>query len=242
MSVRSLYRAPAPAAAPAQPVAMPMFNLPKDRLYEVLTAAHNGTAVELTDDAFEATVHHEVEEVGAKLKLTKEQRKKMKDDALKMAREKGKYAGKQIKRGSKYAAEKSKKGAQELVDVVQRSWAGAKKPAHWVELSVSDLSKRLSVDYKRAFEKMSWQNIKDADDATRVLYAESGANMHAVITISREQVSVTVANSMVGFDQEESGVKTFGSAVSDLSFSMFTTLVDNLIKDLVTSFKYKSMQ
>jgi hypothetical protein len=233
----SMRRAPAATAAPAQPVAAPMFNLPKDRLYNVLHASHTATAVELTDDAFEATVHHEVEDVGAKMKLTKEQRKKMKDDALKMAREKGKYAGKQIQRGSKYAAEKSKQGAKNLVDLVQRSWAGARKPAHWVVLSVSDLSKRLSADYKRAIEKKGWENIKNASDATRVLYVETGANMHAVITISRDEVSVTVANSMVGFDEELTGSKTFGSAVDDMSFAQFTKTTDSLIKDMVTRFK-----
>jgi hypothetical protein len=233
----SIRRTPAAIATPAQPVAAPMFNLPKDRLYNVLHASHTATAVELTDDAFEATVHYEVEEVGAKMKLTKEQRKKMKDDALKMAREKGKYAGKQIQRGSKYAAEKSKQGAKNLVDLVQRSWAGAKKPAHWVVLSVSDLSKRLSADYKRAIEKKGWENIKAASDATRVLYVETGANMHAIITISREEVSVTVANSMVGFDEELTGSKTFGSAVGDMSFAQFTKTTDSLIKDLVTRFK-----
>jgi hypothetical protein len=237
MSVRFLHRAPAPAAAPAQPVAAPMFNLPNDRLYNVLHAAHNGTAADLTDDSFEATVHHEVEERGARMKMSKEQRKKMKQDALKMAREKGKYAGKQMERGSKYAAEKTKQGAKNLVDVVQRSWAGAKKPAHWVVLSASDLSKRLSVDYKRAIEKLGWENIKLASDATRVLYAETGANMHAVITISREEVRVSVRNSMIGFDEELTGSKTFGSAVSDISFSQFTKITDSLIKDLVQSFK-----
>lgn len=233
MSVRRT----AQAAAAAQPVAMPMFDLPKDRLYSVLHAGQTGTAIELTDDAFEATVHHEVEEVGAK--MTKEQRKKMKDDALKMAKEKGKYAGKQVQRGSKYAAEKSKQSAKDLVDFVQRSWAGAKNPAHWVILSVSDLSKRLSVDYKRAIEKKGWENVKAATDATRVLHLETGANMHAVMIISREEISVTVANSMIGFNEELSGNKTFGSAVDDMSFAQFTKTADSLIKDLVTRFKAK---
>lgn len=230
----SIRRAP---AAPAQPVAAPMFDLPKDRLYNVLYAAHTATAAELTDDSFETSVHHEVEEVGARMKLTKQQRKKMKDDALNMAREKGKYAGKQMERGSRYAAEKTKQGAKNLVDVVQRSWAGARKPAHWVGLSTSDLSKRLSVDYKRAIEKRGWENIKHADDATRVLFAESGANMHAVITISREEVRISVRNSMVGFDQELTGSKTFGSAVDDMNFAAFTKTTDALIRDLVTNFK-----
>lgn len=233
----SIRRAPAATASPAQPVAAPMFNLPKDRLYNVLHAGHTATAVELTDDAFEATVHHKVEEVGAKMKMTKDQRKKMKDDALKMAREKGKYAGKQIQRGSKYAAEKSEQGAKDLVDFVQRSWAGARRPAHWVVLSVSDLSKRLSADYKRAIEKKGWENIKAASDATRVLYVETGANMHAILKISREEVVVTVANSMEGFDEELTGSKTFGSAVDDMSFAQFTKTTDSLIKDLVTRFK-----
>lgn len=233
----SIRRGPVAPVALAQPAAAPLFNLPNARLHHVLYAGHTATEMELTDDAFEATVHYEVEEVGAKMKMSKEDRKKMKDDALRMAREKGKYAGQQLKRGSKYAAEKTKKGAKDLVDLVQRSWAGAKQPAHWVVLSVSDLSKRLSADYKRAIEKKGWDNIKAASDATRVLYAETGANMHAVITISREEVSVTIANSMVGFDEELTGSKTFGSAVDDMSFAQFTKTTDSLIKDLVGRFK-----
>lgn len=234
MSVR---RAPAPVVAVSAAPATPMFNLPKDRLYGVLHAGQTGTAEELTDDAFEATVHHVVEKVGARMRMSKQDRQKMKADALKMAREKGKYAGKQLQRGSKYAAQKSKQGASDLVDMVQRSWAGAKKPVHWVALTASDLSKRLSKDYKRAVEKKGWENIKRASDATRVLYADTGANMHAVITVSRSEVVVTVANSMVGFDQKLTGSRTFGSAVVDMSFSQFTRITDGLILNLVARFK-----
>jgi len=230
----SIRRAP---AAPAQPVAAPMFDLPKDRLYNVLYAAHTATAVELTDGSFEETVHLEVEEVGARMKLTKQQRKKMKEDALRVAREKGKYAGKQMERGSRYAAEKTKQGAKDLVDVVQRSWAGARKPAHWVGLSTSDLSKRLSVDYKRAVERKGWENIKRADDATRVIFAESGANLHAVISISREEVRVSVRNSMVGFDEELTDSRSFGTAVDNMSFSQLKRVTDSLIEDMVQRFK-----
>lgn len=157
MSVR---RATAPTAVPAPTattavttVGDPMFNFPKDRLHAVLHAAHTAAPVELTDDAFEATVHHEVEAVGARMRLSREVRKRMKEAALRNAREGGKYAGKQIQRGSRYAAERSKQSAKDLVDLVQRSWAGARKPAHWLLLSSYDLSKRLVEDYKRAIEK-----------------------------------------------------------------------------------------
>ena len=237
MSIRRGPAAPAASAALAQPAQAPLFKLPNARLHHVLRAGHAATEMELTDDAFEATVHYEVEDVGAKMNMGKADRKKMKDDALRMAREKGKYAGQQLQRGSKYAANRTYQEAKNLVSLVQRSWAGAKKPAHWVVLPVSDLSNRLSADYKRAIEKTGWENVKAASDATRVLYAETGANMHAVITISREKVSVTIANSMVGSNEEVTGSKTFGSAVDDMSFSQFTKTTDSLIKDLVDRFK-----
>lgn len=237
----SIRRATAPTAVPV-PTAVttvgdPMFNFPKDRLQAVLHAAHTAAPVELTDDAFEATVHHEVEAVGARMRLSREVRKRMKDAALRNAREKGKYAGKQLQRGSRYAAERSKQSATDLVDLVQRSWAGASKPAHWLLLSSYDLSKRLVKDYKRAIEKRGWDNVVKAEDATRVLYAETGANLHAVITISREEVEVQIVNSMVGSNETLSGTKTFGSAVDDMSFSQFTKTTDSLIKDVVTNFK-----
>lgn len=144
-----------------------------------------------------------------------------------------------MKKGADYAVKKGQQSAQELVGTVQRSWAGAKKPAHWLLLKPSELSKRLSKDYKRAIEKKGWENIKAASDATRVIHAETGANMHAVITINREKVLISVVNSMQGFKEEVSGFKTFGSQVDDTSFSQFTKVTDNLIEDLVKTFKMK---
>lgn len=220
MSVRYNATGPAPVAAP--PAAHPMFNLPTSRLYHVLSVG--AAQSELSDAAFEDAVHHYVEEIGAK--MTKEERKRLKEAAMRKAKE-----------GSKFVVKKGEQGAQELVNTVKRTWAGAKKPAHWMLLKPNELAKRLSDDYKRAIEKKGWDNIRAAADATRVLHAETGASMHAVIAISRKEVIVTIKNSMIGSTQSITGTKIYDSVIDTTDFKQFKLITDTLIKKLVVEFK-----
>ena len=239
----SIRRTPtSPVAAPAVSVdagARPFFNLPTNRLHTVLRAGHAQTAVDVSDEAFEMMVHNEVEDIGAKMKMSKEERNRMKAEALRVAKKKGMQGVEKGKKASKYAAKKSKEGATELVDFVQRSWAGAKNPAHWLTLSTSNLSSRLIKDYKRAIEKKGWENVKKSASATRVIYAESSANMHARLEISRKDVKIEISNSMIGSSESVHGDKTFGSQVDDMAYSQFTKVTDALIKELVAEFKMK---
>jgi len=240
MSIRRNPTPPVSALADSvDPTARPFFNLPTSMLHSVLRAGHAQTAVDVSDEAFEIMVANEVEDIGAKMKMSKEERKRMKAEALRVAKKKGQEGVQKGKKASKYAAKKSKEAATELVDFVQRSWAGAKNPAHWLTLSTSELSRRLIKDYKRAIEKRGWENVKKSASATRVIYAESSANMHARLEISREEVTIEVSNSMVGSTESVEGSKTFGSQVDDMAYSQFTKVTDALIKELVASFKTK---
>lgn len=140
--------------------------------------------------------------------------------------------------GANKASKLSADAAQELKEAVARSWAGAKKPKHWTMTSARELFSRFITNYKREIEAKGWENLKSASDAVRVIHVDSGANLHAVVKITKYNVAVTVQNSMDGYDnQMVVDGDTFGSAAQAFSFSQLTKTVDMVFVRAVKRFK-----
>ena len=194
--------------------------------------------VEMTDAEFEFEVERLVNEVSIAKGMSSEDRKKMAGDALDLAKRGGNGAYRGVSKTSKYAMGKSKGAARDIVDHVQRTWAGAKKPSHWaVQKTYKEAAKRLIKSYKMHIEKKGWENIKSAEKGTRVVYAETGMNLHAKIEITKEYVKIQIANSMQGFEENVvNGTVTFGEMVQTMDFADFTKALDNLITKTTTEF------
>lgn len=219
-----------------------------DRLSHVLSVGATVSApppapvvIEMTDAEFEFEIDRLIGE--ASIDMTAEERKQMRDKALQRAKDSGKYAYDQAGKARKYTTEKTKAAAKEIVDFVNRAWAGAKKPSHWVvQKDHKEAAKRLIKSYKMHFEKRSWDNIKMAtayDNGVgpeRVIYAETGMNLHAKIDIDSEKVQVIVANSMPGREDATNGQVTFGTLGQTTTFAGFTSAIDNLIMDTTANF------
>lgn len=238
-----------------------------DRLTHVLSVGAAAGArpaapavIELTDAEFEQEIDRFIGE--AAIDMTAEERRELRNRALKEAAKRLQEAGKHSKdaydatrRAGVYASEKSTELAQEIVDYVHRAWAGAKKPSHWaMQEDHTEAATRLIRSYKMHFEKIGWENIKAATafpngvSPTRVIYAETGMNLHAKIHITLAEVTVTVANSMPGRTEEKTGNVEFGALLKTTPFVSLTAAIDNLIMKTTQAFyreyatKYKKAE
>jgi hypothetical protein len=238
-------KAPAPFTAPT--VASPGM----DRLSHVLSVGATVTppppapvVIEMTDAEFEFEIGRLVDEMA--IDMTAEERKAMRDRSLQRAKDGGRYAYDQAGKARKYASEKTKEAAKEIVDYVQRAWAGAKKPAHWIlQKDHTEAAKRIMKSYKMYFEKKGWENIKLAADFSdrvgpeRVIFAETGMNLHAKIDIDAEKVELRVINSMPGRSDATDGKITYGTLLQTTTFPAFTAALDALIMEKTKEFYEK---
>lgn len=200
--------------------------------------------IEMTDAEFEFEIGRLVDEVA--IGMTAAERKEMRDKALQRAKDVGRYSYDQAGKARKYATEKTKDAAKEIVDYIQRAWAGAKKPAHWfLQKDHKEAAKRLITSYKMHFEKKGWENIKLAADLSdgvgpeRVIFAETGMNLHAKIDIDAEKVELMVINSMPGRSDMTDGKITYGTLLQTTTFAAFTTALDALIMQTTQEFYAK---
>lgn len=234
--------------AKATPSAPTVSSPGMDRLSHVLSVGATVSApppapvvIEMTDAEFEFEIDRLIGETS--IDMTAAERKEMRDKALLRAKDSGKYAYDKAGQARKYTTVKTKEAAKEIVDFVQRAWAGAKKPSHWaVQKDHKEAAKRLIKSYKMHFEKRSWENIKSAAayengiSPERVIYAETGMNLHAKIDIDAEKVEVIVANSMPGREDATNGEVKFGTLGQTTTFAGFTSALDTLIMDTTAKF------
>lgn len=71
-----------------------------------------------------------------------------------------------------------------------------KGASKWESLSDVELSNRIKADYKRHINSDMWALIQGNPEEKRVIHADSGANLHAVITITKEVLNIDVRNSL----------------------------------------------
>lgn len=113
-----------------------------------------------------------------------------------------------------------------------------KGASNWESLSVVELSSRIKADYKRHINQDMWALIQKNPDEKRVIHADSGANLHAVITITKEALNIDVRSSLEipRFNSGTAVKQAVGMAIL-LPLKDVFGLIDTVIDSALTKFK-----
>lgn len=142
--------------------------------------------------------------------------------------------------------------ARQMAESFAKQWGHSKKAKHWSKMKDTELTKLLIKDYKTKLTELAWKGIQNGNNSDRIIYLDTGANLHASIRIdaveedsdARGKVVVLVWVSKLegSYGEDETLVSTIeGLNVSEynelgnydmmqgMKYSYLTQTIDNLL-------------